>query len=286
MSVVARLRGVRKQRGDFLLDIPELELGSARIHALLGPNGAGKSTLCSLLAGTSQVDAGEIDFSGGAGGSVGYAPQDTGLNLTMTGIENLQFFAALAGFPSRSFAEVTDGLIDGLRLEPFLDKRCRDLSVGQQRQVHVATGLIGPPRLVILDEPTSFMDIHARNRLYLYLDKLVKEQEVAVLYLTHEIREVDRLASECIVINDGTFMFSGRLSDLSESSDDWLVVGPPELTEHAGEVTWREHEDQIVVRTTEADALTLLRDYPTPGELRLSPPGLESEYVWKISRAR
>lgn len=212
-AVVARLRGVRKHYGGTqALDGLDLSVGAGQVTSLLGANGAGKSTAVNLLLGLLAADAGEASVFGRRPGSLA-ARLGTGAMLQSAGIpDRLRVGEVLALVRSyypdpRSVADcVALAGLDGLMARPY-----RQLSGGQQRRVQFALALCGRPRLLCLDEPTTGLDIEARQTLWAAVRELVGEG-CAVLLTTHYLEEAEALSDHVVVVDAGRKIAEGSVA--------------------------------------------------------------------------
>ena len=213
--VLARLRGASRRYGDVLaLDGFDLELRAGQVTSLLGANGAGKSTAVGLLLGLLAADAGTVDVLGQAPGSMA-ARLGTGAMLQSAGIperlevrELLQLVRSYAPRP-RSVADcVALAGLDGL-----LDRRYGRLSGGQQRRVQFALAICGRPRLLCLDEPTTGLDIEARQGLWQAIRELVADGS-AVLLTTHYLEEAEALSDRVAVLDRGRLVAEGSVAQV------------------------------------------------------------------------
>jgi ABC-2 type transport system ATP-binding protein len=199
------------------LDEVSMSIEAGEIVALVGPNGAGKTTLLSTIAGLIQPDSGSMTIatkrpshgpaharrrrrSHGAA-SIGFAPQDIALYLTLTARENLEGFGTLHR-PSREVRASIDRVSEALDLAHLLDKQVRALSSGEQRRVHVAAAVLHDPPLLLLDEPTAGVDIGSRERL-LTLVRDLAFHGAAVCYSTHYLAELDSFADRVVMLDHG-----------------------------------------------------------------------------------
>lgn len=214
-AIPARLQGVHKRYGAVTaLQGLDLQLAPGRLLALLGPNGAGKTTAIALLLGLQHADSGQAQLFGEAPRSLA-ARRRVGVMLQTAGIpETLKVGELLAltrsYYPSpRSVADcVAMAGLDGL-----LDRRYGRLSGGQQRRVQFALAICGRPQLLFLDEPTTGLDIEARQTLWKSIRELVAEG-CAVLLTTHYLEEAETLADHVTVINDGRIVAEGSVQDI------------------------------------------------------------------------
>ncbi len=214
-SALARLRGVRKRYGAVAaLDGVDLELRGGEMLALLGANGAGKTTAIALLLGLLQADAGEVELFGlppqslAARRGIGVMLQSAALGDTLKVRELLDLTRSYYADP-RSIADcVALAGLDGL-----LERRYGKLSGGQQRRVQFALALCGRPRVLFLDEPTTGLDIEARQGLWRAIRELVA-QGTGVLLTTHYLEEAEALADRVTVLARGRVVASGTVQDV------------------------------------------------------------------------
>ncbi len=175
------------------------------IFALLGPNGAGKTTTVEILEGYRQADAGVARVLGldpakraaALKPQIGVMLQQDGLYPSLRAGEVLELFARFFAEPERPA-----DLLDLVGLTEAARTRCRQLSGGQKRRLALALALIGRPRLVFLDEPTTGMDPQARRATWDIIRGL-KERNATVLLTTHFMDEAERLADRIAIIDSG-----------------------------------------------------------------------------------
>jgi len=212
-AVVAELEGARKRYGGTqALDGVDLALHAGRVTALLGANGAGKSTAVHLLLGLLAADAGTVRVFGRPASSR-TARLGTGAMLQSAGLpDRLRVGELLALVRSyypdpRSTADcVALAGLDGLLERPY-----RALSGGQQRRVQFALALCGRPRLLCLDEPTTGLDIEARQTLWAAVRELVGEG-CGVLLTTHYLEEAEALSDHVVVVDAGRKLVEGSVA--------------------------------------------------------------------------
>ena len=172
--------------------------------ALLGPNGAGKTTLLSLLAGALEPSGGTVERPELS--AIGVVPQRPALYRRLSARENLELFARLAGVPDAA-AEIAD-LTAAVALGDALERPVEQLSLGQAQRVNVAVGLLGRPRVVLLDEPTAALDPGHRLALWALLER-VGERGGAVAFATQNVEEARLAADSVLVLVDGRCVFAG-----------------------------------------------------------------------------
>jgi len=233
MTETVYVRGLRKSyQGITAIDGVDLDITSGEIFALLGPNGAGKTTTVEILEGYRKRDEGEVRV-------LGEDPQrapmhwryDIGLVLQsaydmaeLSVREMLSHFAFY--YPD---ARDVDEVIELVGLTDKADKRIRTLSGGQRRRVDVAIGVVGRPRLLFLDEPTTGFDPEARRQFWSLLRTLAAEG-TTILLTTHYLDEAEALADRVAVIAVGRIValdtparLGGRSTE--DASVGWLENG-------------------------------------------------------------
>ncbi len=199
--------------GRRVLDALSWTAATDEVTALLGPNGAGKTTTLRCLTGMLRPDAGRVRVLGGAPGGanerLGLMPQSVGAWSAVRPGELLRYLAGLYPDPAP-----VDELVEALALGPLLTRPYRRLSGGEQQAVNLAGALVGRPELVLLDEPTSGMDPHARRRTWEVIAGL-RERGVSVLLTTHDMNEAARLADRVWIMDAGRVTISGTVAELT-----------------------------------------------------------------------
>ncbi|MYJ46988.1 MAG: ABC transporter ATP-binding protein [Acidimicrobiales bacterium] len=196
---------------------------------LLGPNGAGKTTTMGCIVGLLQPDGGQIAVDGLAPNAppvsamVGYAAQRTALYLSLRVSDNLSYFGGLYGLRGGSLTKATEKIVDLFDLGPLTERRVKDLSVGQQKLVHLATAVIHEPRLLLVDEPTAGLDVSARQRVIDGIRRLAA-QGTAVIFSTHYLEEADEACDSLVIIDHGRRVAAGPLADLLAAVADAATV--------------------------------------------------------------
>jgi ABC-2 type transport system ATP-binding protein len=189
------------------------------IFALLGPNGAGKTTTVEILEGYRAPDAGRVSVLGldplrqatALKPRIGVMLQQDGIYPTLRAGEVLALFARFYADP-----EEPEGLLRLVGLTDAAATRCRQLSGGQKRRLALALALVGRPRLLFLDEPSTGMDPQARRATWDILRDL-KARGVTVLLTTHFMDEAERLADRIAIIDEGTLIALDTPAGLTRS---------------------------------------------------------------------
>ncbi|PPG28836.1 ABC transporter ATP-binding protein [Pseudoclavibacter sp. RFBG4] len=194
------------------LDGVTLDVRAGECVGLLGPNGAGKTTLLSLLLGLRSPTTGTVRLFDGdpldvrTRTRVGSTPQASALPEALKVGEVLDYVAA--HFPRPA---ARGGLVDAFDLGPLLGKQCGSLSGGQQRRLAVALAFVGDPELVLLDEPTTGLDVDARRSLWDAL-RAKHRSGCAVIVTSHHLEEIEQLAERVVVIDHGSVITDGSLA--------------------------------------------------------------------------
>lgn len=191
-----------------------LQIHAGESVGLLGPNGAGKSTLIGLLTGLRRPDSGTIRLFGGNPSNprtrlrLGITPQATAVPQNLTVGEAVRFVAEHYPNPVPTAQLLTDfGLLEAER------KQCGGLSGGQQRRLLVALALVGRAELVILDEPTTGLDVDARETLWRQL-RAYRSAGGTLLITSHYLEEIQALSSRVVVIDRGTVIADGTVDEI------------------------------------------------------------------------
>lgn len=230
MTTLARFDNVSRRFGDVTaLDDVTLEIEAGRIVGLLGPNGAGKTTLLSLLQGLRRPTSGTVELLGGDPGdyrtraSLGSTPQETALPPTLRVGEVIDFVGT--HFPD---PVATAGIAAEFGLDTMLRKQTGALSGGQKRRLSVALAFVGRPQIVLLDEPTTGLDVDARHTLWQAVRRQ-HEQGATVVVTSHYLEEIEALAERVIVLEAGRVLADDDLpAILSRVSVRMLRLSTPQ----------------------------------------------------------
>jgi molybdate transport system ATP-binding protein len=206
--------------GTFRLDV-QLALPARGITAIYGRSGAGKSTLLRCIAGLEPLARGEIRFEDEIWQDdshrlpahrrpVGMVFQDSRLFPHLDVRGNLRFAARRA----RGAGIRLEAAIELLGLQDLLTHATEQLSGGQRQRVAIARALLTNPRLLLLDEPLASLDLESRAEILPHLERLHAELQMPVIYVSHAIHEVMRLADELVLLQDGAVRAAGPLNDL------------------------------------------------------------------------
>jgi len=198
---------------------------SGQVVAVLGPNGAGKTTFIRTISTLLKPDSGTLRVAGvdvidkpeQVRRIIGLAGQYAAVEEAMTGRENLQMVARLFGLGRRDAAHNSAAVLDQLGLTDAGDRLVRTYSGGMRRRLDLGVSLVGAPRLLLLDEPTTGLDPRSRIELWDAIKALV-ERGTDVLLTTQYLDEADRLANHVVIIDQGRVIAEGTPSDLKGRS--------------------------------------------------------------------
>lgn len=208
----------------------DLDCKPGEIYGLLGPNGAGKTTTLRMLstilaptAGMARIDG--IDVKSNpleVRRRIGFLSGSTGLYPRLTGRETLRYFAELHGLTGDALESSIAKSMDDFDLHDFADGRCESLSTGQKQRVSIARAVVHDPPVLILDEPTTGLDIMASSDMIDFIESR-REAGRCVLFSTHILSEAERLCDRIGVVYDGRMLASGTLAALREDTGtEWL----------------------------------------------------------------
>jgi Cu-processing system ATP-binding protein len=222
MTVTVAVNGVEKSYGGVrALRNVSFDLGPGRLSALVGHNGAGKTTLIKLMLGLIHADRGAVrvldedpaagEFS--ARRLLGYLPENVAFNAALTGRETLAFYARLKQIKPASAWP----LLDRVGLMDAADRRVGNYSKGMRQRLGLAQALLGRPRVLLLDEPTTGLDPALRQTFYEILNEL-RDDGATVLISSHALNELEDRAEHVLIMNRGLLVAQGTLAELRSIS--------------------------------------------------------------------
>jgi ABC-2 type transport system ATP-binding protein len=216
------VRNLRKTFGTLVaVDDVSFTVDRGQLVGLLGPNGAGKTTTVSMIAALVTPEKGEV-LVGGARLSgdtdpkkrqIGLVPQDLALYDELSARSNLRFFGALYSLSGAGLDTAIAAAMDLVGLADRLNDLVKTYSGGMKRRLNLAAGLLHDPDILLLDEPTVGVDPQSRNAIFENLE-LLKSRGKAILYTTHYMEEVERLADRIVVMDHGRVIADDTLSGL------------------------------------------------------------------------
>ncbi|MGW6285566.1 ATP-binding cassette domain-containing protein [Streptomyces sp. NPDC055107] len=214
--------GLRKSYGDkVVLDGIDLSVPQGTVFALLGPNGAGKTTAVKILSTLITADAGVLSVGGhdpavdaqAVRASIGVTGQFSAVDGLITGEENMLLMADLHHLSRREGRRVAAELLERFDLVEAAKKPAAGYSGGMKRRLDIAMTLVGSPRIIFLDEPTTGLDPRSRHTMWGIIRELVAGG-VTVFLTTQYLEEADELADRIAVLNDGKIAAEGTAEQL------------------------------------------------------------------------
>jgi ABC-2 type transport system ATP-binding protein len=218
------IRGLRRSFGDnVVLDGIDLDVAEGTVFALLGPNGAGKTTMVSILTTLIAADGGSARVGGhdlasdpdGVRHVIGVTGQFAAVDNLLTGEENLRLMADLYHLPRDEGRRRVADLLERFDLVDAARRPALTYSGGMRRRLDLAMTLMGDPRVVFLDEPTTGLDPRSRYTMWEIIRGLVADG-VTIFLTTQYLDEADRLADRIAVLDDGRLVAEGSPDDLKD----------------------------------------------------------------------
>jgi NitT/TauT family transport system ATP-binding protein len=235
---VVQLDGVSKTYGAganalLALDRVSLTVRQGEFVCLLGASGCGKSTLLSLVAGLDDISGGTLDIGGR---KVSMMFQEAALFPWLTVSGNVELPMRLRGVGKAERRERAAELLELVRLTGFADKRPHELSGGMRQRVALARALAQDTDILLMDEPFGALDAMTRDILHDEIERIWREQELTVLFVTHNVREAVRLGDRVILLSSRP----GRvIEDFGVKHQRPRRIDSPEVSAQAAEITDR-----------------------------------------------
>lgn len=190
------------------------------VYVLLGPNGSGKTTLFRAITGVLRPFEGRLSIFGESPtecptirAQVGYVPHDPGLPSALTAGDVLRYWGMILGLAAAERNSRIDSLAVELNFVSDLSRRVGILSRGQRQRLSVARAMMGNPRLLLLDEPTTGLDPAEASRLRAFVKRWASQGR-AVIYATHNIYEALDVSNQVLILAHGAFAWQGPTEDL------------------------------------------------------------------------
>ena len=264
---------IRHRLGNFAIEAKFRNDG--HLTALFGASGSGKSSLINMIAGLIQPSTGRIAIDGRVlvdterginvpshRRRIGYVFQEARLFPHLTVRQNLAFGQWFA--PAKDRITDTRRVIDLLGVGELLDRMPNGLSGGEKQRVAIGRALFSNPQLLLMDEPLASLDQARKAEILPYIERLRDETEVPIIYVSHSVAEIARLATDIVVMAAGKVTASGSTAEIMQRLD----LMPAEERDEAGTVL-----DMAVVSHDSDFDMTLLRS--AVGDMRV--PGLLGE---------
>ena len=219
---------VKQRKTGFILDI-NLNISSTGITALFGASGAGKTTLLRIIAGLEKVSNSKIFFNEQVWQSgdsnflpthrrrIGYVFQQANLFPHLTIEHNLRYGLKRHG-NTEAFTHYQD-VVDLLNLDSYLNRYPQQLSGGQKQRIAIGRALLSQPQLLLMDEPLASLDIQSKREIIPYLEKIHETISVPIIYVSHSVEEVARIADQIVLVDKGQVLAQGEINDILTRND-------------------------------------------------------------------
>ncbi|MGE3831652.1 MAG: ABC transporter ATP-binding protein [Parvibaculaceae bacterium] len=233
-GAILDIENVRKSYGPYeALKGVSLSVNTGEFIALVGPSGCGKTTLLKQIAGFEEPSAGRIAIAGADMAGVPAAKRPTSMVFQrlalfphMTVAENIGFPLKLRKIAPAQIAKRVDEMIALMQLKPeYLTRYPRQLSGGEQQRVALARSMVSSPKLLLLDEPLSALDVKLKKVLQAELKRLHRSVGVTFVHVTHDLEEAMMLADRICVMRDGHILQLGSPADIYYRPADAFVAG-------------------------------------------------------------
>ena len=290
MSALLTASQLSKTFGNFTaVNKVDIHINAGEMIALAGHNGAGKSTLMKMLLGLLTPTSGSISINGHGATSlaarqlIGYLPETVALYPNMTGFETLDFFADLKHVSRERNRELLTrvGIIEAAK------KRVGTYSKGMRQRLALAQALLGQPKILLLDEPTTGLDPASRADFYRILDEL-RAQGTAILLSSHALAELADQADRIVIMKSGVKTADGDLHALRRDAGlpTRLRAWFADATNHLP-APWQSEGDGWVCASSEADKVARLGELWQAGQptnIDILPPALDDLYAHFLRR--
>ncbi|MEU5715373.1 ATP-binding cassette domain-containing protein [Streptomyces sp. NPDC020403] len=261
--------GLRKSYGDrTVLDGIDLHIPAGSVFALLGPNGAGKTTTVNILSTLIAADGGQAQVAGhdlaaapqAVRAAIGVTGQFSAVDGLITGEENMLLMADLHHLSKREGRQVAAELLERFDLTQAAKKPASTYSGGMKRRLDIAMTLVGNPRIIFLDEPTTGLDPRSRHTMWQIIRELVSDG-VTVFLTTQYLEEADELADRIAVLHNGRIAAHGTAEELKR-----LVPGGHVELRFTDPATYRDAVSALPGASSNDESLTL--QVPSTGTQR------------------
>ena len=222
-NVILEVKNLRKKFGDFVaVDDISFEVGEGDILGFLGPNGAGKSSTIYCILGLIDPDFGSIKIFGKdlkkhrseILKQVNYAAAEFNLPWNLSLGESLYVYGKI--YEVVNLRKRIDEILDMFEMSHLKNKIMRDLSLGQRTRSNLCKALLNHPKLLLLDEPMASMDLYVVHKGISLIKQIQKEEKITILYTSHNMWEIEEVASNVIFINHGKIMAQGSPLDMTK----------------------------------------------------------------------
>ncbi|GAB4358809.1 MAG: hypothetical protein Kow0026_19980 [Oricola sp.] len=230
-GIEARFRG---KRGGFSLDV-EFAAPGCGVTGMFGPSGCGKTTILRCMAGLTRIDDGYLSVGGEVWQQpgrflathrrpIGYVFQEARLFPHLSVLDNLRY--GLRRTKERGHPVTLDAVVGLLGIAPLMTRTPHNLSGGERQRIAIGRALLSRPRLLLMDEPLSALDRQSKQEILPFLESLVRDLAVPIVYVSHDLAEIERLADHLVLVERGRVRAAGDLRTLATDLSLPLAHGP------------------------------------------------------------
>ncbi|MFF1991101.1 ABC transporter ATP-binding protein [Bacillus mycoides] len=253
-NVVVKLENVRKKIGKTeIIRGLSFEVQEGEVYGFLGPNGSGKTMTIRMMTGLISMTEGDIIICGHsirterekALEQIGAIVENPELYDYMTGMQNLKQFANMAITPisKERIAEIIK-LVD---LEHAIHKKVKTYSLGMKQRLGIAQALLHQPKILILDEPTNGLDPAGIRQIRDYLQRLAKEENIAVIVSSHLLSEIELMCDRVVIIKQGEFVQEYNLHEQAKHDETVVVAFEVDQVQKANEIIKGKEQGNVIV---------------------------------------
>jgi len=236
---VIRIKDLNVQHGNFILSIPQLNISQGSYFVILGHTGSGKTVLLESIAGLRPLRSGEVwlneenvTLRAPEKRKVGYVPQDYVLFPFLNVFENIAFGLKEVNCRCLNVDEKVKRYSDLIGVSHLLSRNVGGLSGGEKQRVALARALVLTPKVMLLDEPLSNLDLQTGKHLRLELKRIHQELKITIIHVTHNQLEAEEIADQIAVISNGKIVQVGSPEEVffyPENSDVSNFIGKPNI---------------------------------------------------------
>ncbi len=254
-----------------------LKIPKGCLYGLLGPNGAGKTSTLRIITTLLSPDSGSVLVAGVNAlenpqlvrNYLGYVAQEVALDKILSGRELLELQSDLYHLSKIKKNQMIDLMVNKLDMQPWIDRRCGTYSGGMKRRLDLAAGLLHEPDLLVLDEPTVGLDFESRSVVLGFLSEL-RDKGMTILLSSHYIEEIELMADQIAIIDDGKVIAEGTPDDLkNQLGGDRVILRVREFSDQDESMKVKELLNQIdgirqvVINKSQGYSLNLVVDNET-----------------------
>lgn len=206
-----------------------IDIGAGESVALFGRNGAGKSTILKMVTGVTYPTTGEVTVKGRVGALLELT---SGFDPEFTGRENIYFKCQLGGMTEKEIAEVEDEIVEFADIGEYIEQPLRTYSSGMKSRLGFAINACMKPDVLIVDEALSVGDTQFRNKCMNRINKLIEEDNVTLLFVTHSLDSAKKFCKRGIVLRAGSVLFDGPISEAAYWYNESLKRKEPVRSVH------------------------------------------------------